>query len=60
MLLIFIREALDNSRMFPDLKQAGKKLVPNAGLSRDREEDAHECSGLEISQNFLGKKIKVK
>ena len=56
----FHSKAFRNSRMFPDLKQARKKPVPNAGLSRDREEDAHECSGLEISQNFLGKKIKVK
>ena len=46
--------AFKKSSGIPDLKQAGKKPVPNAGTMSDREEDVPECSGQEISRIYLG------
>ena len=47
--------AFKKSSGIPDLKQAGKKPVPNAGTMSDREEDVPECSGQEISRIFSEK-----
>ena len=41
--------------MFPDLKQAGKKPVPNASTESGPGTYVPECSGWEISQISWGK-----
>ena len=48
---------LENSRMFPDLKQAGKKPVRNGGTESGPGRGCSECSGCYFSQIFGGKNL---
>ena len=43
--VFFIQEAIRNSRMLPDLKQAGKKTVPNASTKSRPGRRVPECTG---------------
>ena len=56
-LIIFIWEAFGNSRMFPDLKQAGKKPVPNAGTKLGPERGCSQMLGTGNFPEFFGKNL---